>query len=246
MAISKKPARRIVPDELTEAIEPEDDTVEEEESTNGDEEAVAKKKAPVDSPIRGGWTEGQKQMDSTSSFAQTLKLEEKSVVIKFLDDTPYANFRRHWVERSTKEGKTIRAYTCLQTVNKECPLCEVGDRAQAVAAFNVAVVGDDGQVLLKSWDCGPRLFNVLKAYANDPKIGPLTRGFFVVSKTGKRGTTQHNVSPVRPASLEEDYDIAPPQQSEFDALEKYTPSIVEIPQSKTLRELAEEIADEYE
>ena len=107
MAISKKPARRIVPDEVIEAIEPpEDDTVEEEEeSTNGDEEAVTTKKAPVDSPIRGGWTEGQKQMDSTSSFAQTLKLEEKSVVIKFLDDTPYANFRRHWVERSHQGGQ---------------------------------------------------------------------------------------------------------------------------------------------
>ena len=34
MAISKKPARRIVPDELTEAIEPEDDTVEEEEESD--------------------------------------------------------------------------------------------------------------------------------------------------------------------------------------------------------------------
>ena len=196
--------------------------------------------------IRGGWTEGQKQMDSTSSFAQTLKLEEKTQVVKFLDDTPYANFRRHWIERSAKEGKTLRAYTCLQTFNRDCPLCEVGDRPQAVAAFNIAVVGDDGQVMLKSWDCGPRLFNVLKGYANDPKIAPLTKGFFIASKTGKRGTVQHNVSPVSRSALEEDFDVEPPAQADLDGLTRYTPDVVEVPKLSTLKELAEELADEYE
>ena len=63
-------------------------------------------------------------MASTSSYAQSLKLEDKSQVIKFLEDTPYANFRRHWVERTTKDGQTLRAYGCPKTVGKECPLCE--------------------------------------------------------------------------------------------------------------------------
>ena len=71
--------------------------------------------------IKGGWTEGDKQMDSTSSYAQTFKLEEKTQVIKFLEDTPYANFRRHWIERTTKEGKTIRAYGCPKTVRQGVP-----------------------------------------------------------------------------------------------------------------------------
>ena len=135
------------------------------------------------SEIKGGWTEGDKQMASTSSYAQTLKLEEKAQVIKFLDDTPYANFRRHWIERTTKDsGKTIRAYGCPKTVGKECPLCDAGDRPQAVAAFNIVIVGDDDNLVLKSWDVGPRLFQVLKGYANDPKIGPLTKGFFIASQ----------------------------------------------------------------
>ena len=125
--------------------------------------------------IHGGWTDGQKQMDSASPFAQALKLEEKGQVIKFLDDTPYANFRRHWVDRTNPGAPpTRRAYVCPQTVNKDCPLCDLGDRAQAVSAFNVVVLGDDDQILHKTWDCGARLFQVLKAYANDPKIGPLT------------------------------------------------------------------------
>ena len=115
-----------------------------------------------------------------------------------------------------------------------------------MAAFNIAVVGDDGQVLLKSWDCGPRLFNVLKGYANDPKIAPLTKGFFIVCKTGKRGT----VSTTSPRSAGRPWrrtstSSRRSRQTSM-AWSKYTPDIVEMPQSKTLRELAEEIADEYE
>jgi hypothetical protein len=246
------PARRSVEDDpgvkkarqrLRDAAPAEDD--------DGDEPPTPKKtgaKAPSSGAdqIRGGWTDAQRQMDSTSSFAQSLKLEEKAVVIKFLEDTSYANFRRHWVDRTTKDGKTTRAYTCLQTVGKNCPLCEIGDRAQAVAAFNVALIGDDGQVLIKSWDVGPRLYNVLKGYANDPKIGPLSRGYFLVSKTGKKGTVQHNVSSVSRTALRDDYDIEPPEQYELDALTKYTPEIVEIPLPKDIRELAEELAAEYD
>ena len=245
MAVSKKPARRIAP------VEDDEDEVIETTAVEADEEdpkPKARRADPDDNgetALRGGWTEGQKQMDSTSSFAQTLKLEEKSVIMAFLDDVPYVNFRRHWIERSTKEGKTTRAYTCPESVGKQCPLCEIGDRPQAVAAFNVAVIGDDGQLLVRSWDCGPRLFNVLKAYANDPKISPLTKGFFVASKTGKKGTVQHNVSPVSRTALREDYDMEPPTKDELAALKKYTPDIVEMPKASTLRELAEELADEY-
>ena len=253
MAPSKRPPRRL-------PTEPVDEEATVAPSVNGDDDdddddddtPVARSRGMTEdevSEIKGGWTEGDKQMASTSSYAQTLKLEEKAQVIKFLDDTPYANFRRHWVERTTKDsGKTIRAYGCPKTVGKECPLCDAGDRPQAVAAFNIAIVGDDDNLVLKSWDVGPRLFQVLKGYANDPKIGPLTKGFFIASRTGKRGTTQHNVSPVSRTALEEDYDITPPSKDDLDKLakDKYTPKIVEIAKAKDLRELAEEMADEYE
>jgi hypothetical protein len=247
------PARRSVEDDpgvkkarqrLRDATPVEDDDEDDEPPTP--KKTGAKAPSSGADQIRGGWTDAQRQMDSTSSFAQSLKLEEKAVVIKFLEDTSYANFRRHWVDRTTKDGKTTRAYTCLQTVGKNCPLCEIGDRAQAVAAFNVALIGDDGQVLIKSWDVGPRLYNVLKGYANDPKIGPLSRGYFLVSKTGKKGTVQHNVSSVSRTALRDDYDIEPPEQYELDALTKYTPEIVEIPLPKDIRELAEELAAEYD
>lgn len=194
-------------------------------------------------PIRGGWTEGQKTMDSASDYAQVLKLESNIQIIKFIDDQPYANYRRHWVDRMTTKGPQKRAYTCLETVGKSCPLCAIADRPQAVSAFNVALIGDDGQVMLKTWDVGARLFNVLKAYANDPKIGPLSRGYFAVSKTGAKQNTQVNVIPVRESALSEDYEITPPTAAEIKTAGKYDVSIIQIPKKSDLEEIAQEISD---
>jgi hypothetical protein len=164
-------------------------------------------------------------------------------IIKFIEDQPYANYRRHWVDRMTAKGPQKRAYTCLETVGKTCPLCSIGDRPQAVSAFNVMLVGDDSQVMLKTWDVGARLFNVLKAYANDPKIGPLSKGYFAVSKTGAKQNTQMNVIPVRENALSEDYDITPPTAAEFKAAGKYDASIIQIPKKTDLEEIAQEISE---
>lgn len=194
--------------------------------------------------VKGGWTEAQRTMDATSGFAQALKLESQTQAIKFLDDSPYVNFRRHWVKRTTKEGETNRSYTCLQTYDQDCPVCEAGDRAQAVSAFNVAIIDpENGDVLLRSWDVGPRLFGVLKGYANDPKIGPLSKGYFLVSKTGKKGTVQHNVSPVRGRTLTEDYDIPEPEADDLARLSRYDATVVERPTVKEMKEIALELGD---
>jgi len=225
---------------------PPQDEVEDDET--GEEEPAPRrggKPQNYTEELREGWSAAQEVMDSTSSFANALKPEEKSKVVKFLDEQPYVNYRRHWIERATPQGKSTRSYTCLKSFGKDCPLCEAGDRAQAVSAFNVAEIGDDGVVSLKSWDVGPKIFNILKGYANDPKIAPLTRGFFLVSRTGKKGSVNHQVIPVKATALDEDYDIPVPDQAAFDRLEKYTKEIVEVPTRKTLQDIADEIADDY-
>lgn len=209
---------------------------------DGDEETAP---AAVVAPIKGGWGEGQKQMDMGSSFAQALKLEPNVQIIKFLDDQPYANYRRHWVDRMTQQGPKKRAYTCLEVVGKTCPLCGIGDRPQSVSAFNVVVVGDEGSVLLKTFDVGVKLFNVLKAFAQDPKVGPLTKGYYAVSKTGKGNTAQTNFIPVKASNLDEDYGVTPPTAAELASVTKYDASIIDIPKKSDLDEVAAEVA-EYE
>lgn len=194
-------------------------------------------------PIAGGWTAGQKTMDAGSPFAKSLKLDSNVQVIKFLEDAPYANYSRHWVDRMTPQGPKTRAYACLTTLGRECPLCKIGDRPTPVSSFNVVLVGDNGECLLKSFDVGVKLFQVLKAFANDPKIAPLTKGYFAVSKSGSKQQSQTNVIPIGRRALDEDYGIQEPSEEELAAAGKYDASIIQVPKKSELEEIALEIAD---
>jgi hypothetical protein len=185
-------------------------------------------------------------MDSTSSWAQNFKPEEASQIIGFAEDEPYVGYRRHWVDRMTKDGKSTRSYVCLQTVKKTCPLCEAGVRPQAVSEFNVYLLESNGDVSLKSWPVGARVFGVLKAYANDPKIGPLSKGFFLVNKSGQKQTTQYNVNPIKRTALEEDYNTPVPDEATLKRFKLYDKSILQIPSVKEMQEIADEMMDDYD
>lgn len=241
MAINRRPARPAdedAPQERTRPSRPE----ESEEDTDA---------MPIPS-FRGGWSAGKQQAEATSDFAQAFKPESSIQMIKFLDDAPYVNYRRHWVERNGATGKVKRPYVCPQTVGKNCPLCNVGEKPQAVSSFNVALIGDDGVPTLKTWDVGVKLFNVLAGFHEDPKIGPLTRGYFAVSQTSagkgsnKGGSTQTNVIPVKPSQLYEDYSVTAPSDKELEAIGKYDPDVVKLPKKGDLEEIAAELADGYD
>lgn len=196
--------------------------------------------------LRRGWSAGQQTMDSGSPFAQALKLENQIQIIKFLEDEPYVSYTRHWVKRSGPQGSVNRPYVCLGSVGKDCPLCEIGDRPQTVSAFNVALVGDDGEVSLKTWDVGVRIFGTLKSFGSDPKIGPLSRGFFAVSKTGKGNNAQTNTIPIRASYLSEEYDIEPPSAEALEKIGLYDTEDVQIPKLSDLETVADELADSDE
>jgi hypothetical protein len=202
--------------------------------------------------MRGGWTAGRQQAQATSDYAQSFKPEAKSQIVRFLDDAPYVNFQRHWIERQGANGLVNRPYVCPGTVGRPCPICSLGDKPQAVSSFNIALIGDDGVPMLMTWDLGVKLFNVLGGFHDDPKIGPLTRGYFAVSKSSagsgsrKGGTTQTNVIPVKPTSLAEEWGVQAPSQAELDAIGRYTADVVKLPKKGELEEIAEELASEYD
>lgn len=203
--------------------------------------------------IREGWSAGKQTMDATSSYAQAFKPEQDMQIIKILDDKPYANWRRHWIERQGQQGTINRPYACPQTVGKDCPLCNVGDKVQGVSSFNIAVLGDDGVPTLKTWDVGVKLFNVLANYHADPKVGPLTKGYFGVSVSGKSGggrgkggQVQTNVNPISPTALKADYDTPVPSAAELGRLKKYTIDIIEFAKRSELEEIAAELASEFD
>lgn len=213
-------------------------------ATHDDDDAV-----PSGS-IREGWSAGKQTMDATSSYAQAFKPEKDMQIIKFLDDKPYASWRRHWVDRQGPQGMTKRAYPCPQTWGKDCPLCNIGDKVQGVSSFNIILLGDDGVPTLQTWDVGVKLFNVLKNYNADPKVGPLTKGYFGVTKTGGEGRrsggqVQTNVSPISPTALKADYQMDAPSAAEMAKLKPYTADVIVMPKRSELEEVAQELADDH-
>ena len=198
--------------------------------------------------IRGGRTEATRQAEATSAYAKSYRASTGSTdVIKFLEDVPYACYRRHWVPMTTAEGKpTQRPVVCHATGGKPCPICEVGDRATGVYSYNIAIVGDDGQVLHRSWDMGIRVYKQAEGYSTDPKFAPLTRNFYTVKKSGEGTSTSYALNPIRASALVEDFDMVVPDQSEFDRPgTRYTPDIIEIETPKRMREIARELTAEY-
>ena len=116
--------------------------------------AAATPTGDVHDELRSGWGGSKKEMDSTSAFAQNFKPEEHSQIIAFLEDEPYVGYRRHWVDRTRpRTGKSTRSYTCLQTHRQGLPAVQ-GRRSspQAVSAFNIVLLDNNGDVALKSWD----------------------------------------------------------------------------------------------
>lgn len=228
--------RRVVRPAADEHLTSEDPT-EVEDVAPSKPEAAASDRPKKGSGIRGGWSAGQQVMEASSPFAQNLKLDANTQIIKFLDDAPYASYSRHWVER--KGGS--RPYVCLQSVGKECPLCDTGDRPQATSAFNVALVGDDGGVVLKTWDVGTRIFGMLKNFATSSRAGGLSAGYYAVSKVGQKQQSQTLIAPVRESLLEEDYGIEPPSDEDIKAIGRYSSDIINVPSHRELSELAAEI-----
>lgn len=200
-----------------------------------------------DEAIRPGWSASQETIDSTSSYAQAFRPTKDSQVIKLLEGKPYASFRRHWIDRM---GIGKRAYVCLQSIGRDCPLCDIADKPGAVTAFNIAVLSDDGQAQLKSWDCGVKITQQLKTYNADPKIGPLEKRslYFLVSKTEatQRQQVTTLVNPVRERDLMEDYGIPPLDDEQIARLlEKcYTVDIITMTPRHELEEIAAEITGE--
>lgn len=198
-----------------------------------------------DLDIRGGWTEAQQIMDSTASFAQVFKPTAELQFIKFLQDSPYANYKRHWLQRPSNSGQVVnRPFLCLDKHEKGCPLCDIGEKQQAVSAFNVVLLGDEDQVLLKTFDVGVRIYNQLKVFNADRRIGPLTKQVYSVQKSGTGNNATTSVVPIIEHRLEEDYGIKPPTPEQLKKAGLYDRSYIQTPTHHELREIALEIAGE--
>ena len=202
------------------------------------EEAPAPSGARV---IRRGWGAAEAVKHADSPFAQRLRVMDDPIVIKFLEDEPYASFRQHWVERSGQ-----KSFTCIADIDpKGCPLCDAGSRPSTRFAFNVVLLSNDAEPSVKSYEVGPRVIDQLKNFHNDPRQGPLSKHFWAVSRSGKGATSATNHQLVKERDLEEwGLDIL--SESDIKDLrgKAYSPDIITIPSRKDLQQIAlEDLSD---
>jgi len=224
-----------------------DDSTEDTGSTATADEAVDEAPDPSTQAkarkvIKRGWGNAEQVKSADSPFAQRLKIGEAPQIIKFLEEDPYTSYHQHWVER---QGQ--KSFTCLRDFHdKGCPLCEAGDRPSARFAFNVALLSDNGDPIIKSYEVGPRIIDQLKNFHMNPSQGPLPKNYWAVSRTGKGPTSQTSHQMVKERDLAEDFNIEPLTEAQLDAVRKtaYDASIVSIPAYKTVKTIAtEELGD---
>lgn len=204
----------------------------------------AKQTEAVDAPsaktIKRGWGAADRVQEAASPYAQRFKTTEDTQVIKFLEDEPYASFRTHWIDG--RQGQ--KSFVCLHDDPNGCPLCNAGNRPSTKFAFNIAVLSNDEEALVKSFEVGVRLIDQLKNFHLDPRQGPLSKNYWAVSKTGKGAQTQTILQMVRERDLEE-WKLTAFTEDTMKVLHNnsYDPSIIKIPSRTELLEVATDLLD---
>ena len=197
-----------------------------------------------------GFAKYRKLREEHSDFPTRLKLTDDYVIVKFLDDEPFAAWGQHWVGN--------RSWTCLED---DCPLCgRTGENPRAMGAFNVVVItpgdrrGEAQSAVLQVLEAGPVLMGVLDKKAA-AKTGPLTREYYAVQQSGEKGAdgkrkkTNFEVTPVKERDLDVDWGIAPltdPELESFEGRAYDEATYVRRTPRKELRELARSLTADDE
>lgn len=195
-------------------------------------------KTRTHSSVASGWGSVEKFAAKDTKFTKDFNPEAEKVVMKFLDDAPYATIRQHWITAAPKQ----KSWLCIAE-DEDCPLCDAGDNPSTIAKFNVVDFSDAENPVLRTWSVYKKVSDIIKNFANDKKTAPINRSdlYFGVSRTGKKGSWSTNLEPIKERDLEADWDVAPLNEDETDAFTKkcLTEDDIDLPDAKELREIAE-------
>lgn len=161
-------------------------------------EEVSAPKAP--STVKGGWDALDSLMKpETTAYPTDFKFSEDPVLIKFLEDGPFAVYEQHWIER---QGR--KSFVCI---GDECPLCNIlGDKPRGKFSWNVLVLSGAEQTV-QVLTVPPVFARQIAAANKDERKGPLVREFWEISRTGMGPTTQYNLTYVRGRDLAEEWKL---------------------------------------
>jgi hypothetical protein len=149
----------------------------------------------------GAWKSNVK---SNSGGINNFSVKNQKLIIAFLEDEPFDNVFRHWIEYLNDEGKTQR--TPKNCIGDDCPLCLRGHEPKPFLLFNVVDLADRTKVQL--WEASPEPAKRIEKRYDDLAERNLSLNsagvYFEVSKAKKNnGFTEYTVDRLRDADLEE-------------------------------------------
>jgi hypothetical protein len=193
------------------------------------------------SALQGGWAAAKKTIEENAKgFVNEFRFAEDAQVVKFLNGgEPIASYKQHWLDG--KQGR--KSYSCLTSLGEKCPLCSIlGDKPDTKIAFSILRLGEDG-ITAEALVVGPRLAGLLEKSHEDSKTGPLSKGYWALSRTGKGAKTQHQVVPVKERDLAEDWDVDPAEVNKaIENIESLDENFVRFETYAELADIAKELA----
>ena len=155
--------------------------------------------------IRSGWGAVDTLKREDANYAVRLKTGNDPVLIKFLQDAPYASWRQHWVNRPGQ-----KSFVCREGLDdRGCPLCDAGNRPRPLFAFNVLLLERGEESALRSYEAGTRVIATLRNFNEDDRQGPLSKHYWAVSRSGTGPQTQYNHLLIKERDLSDEWSIVP-------------------------------------
>lgn len=206
-----------------------------------------KSAASTTTTVGRGWGSYNKAKEaSAKAFGESIKwTDDEEVIIKFLEDSPFASYQEHWIKEITETGER-RSFVCL---GDDCPLCahgHVADRFQAL--FNTVVLDENGKGTVKIWKAAAGAAGEIEKRALAKTTSPLDRDdlyFSVVRTKEKNSFYKYKVDPVKARDLVDDYEMTPLTEAELDALAEkmYDEDEVKLDSVKDLQDIAKKYLD---
>lgn len=191
----------------------------------------------VGTTVQQGWDAVDALLKTDNSeYPTDFRFSEEPQLVKFLEDSPFATYEQHWIERP--KGK--KSFVCI---GEDCPLCDIiGDKPRGKFAFNILVLSGEAQGL-QILTAPPSLARQIKKAHDDERKGPLSKEFWEISRLGTGPTTQYTLNFVRGRDLSEEWKLNPDTVNELvAAAEPYTAEVIrETPRSELL-EVARSVA----
>ena len=167
--------------------------------------------------IQAGWAAvtaaTSKPKREAGNYPTDFKFTEKTQLVRFLDNEPFAVYKQHWVQVPNDSGTT--SWRSFVALGEDDPLTVIaGMVPRAKAAFNVinlSMEEPEVQILTASVS----LAKQLHAANEDPRRGPLTKYYWAISRQGTGRETQYTVDRVKVADLAEEWDLDPERIDEL-------------------------------